>query len=225
MLVLVDRASRWIEGIPMKGNSAAFLLAAFLLFVWRYGCPKGIYGNRGRNLLSFLAYKVYQRLGVSNVSGSAHRHNTSGLCDRTIQTMLTMLTCDMVEAQHHIIWLDRLSPILWSLNKSICASTGYSPFYLEHGREPRDVTSRALDTSDVPAPSAKWCEMIQQRLALARKVQSAVDTHAKNGQLRRADLPKAAKRTPPVLLPGSFCYYQIQRFARSPEDGMKFTPT
>ncbi len=53
---------------------------------------------------------------------------------------------------------------------------------------------------------------MQQRLALARKVQSAVDTHAKDAQLRRADVTKAGKHTPPVLLPGSFCYYKVQRF-------------
>jgi hypothetical protein len=82
-----------------------------------------------------------------------------------------------------------------------------------------------MDTTDVPAPSAKWCEAMQQRLTLARKAQSAIFTHAKDGQLRRADLPKAAKRTPPGLLPCTYCYYQIQRFSRSAEDGMKFTPT
>ncbi len=65
LLVFVDRASRWIEAIPMKGNSAELLLAAFLLFVWRRGCPKILFSDRGGNLLSFLAYKVYQRLGVS----------------------------------------------------------------------------------------------------------------------------------------------------------------
>ncbi len=122
-------------------------------------------------MLSFLAYQIYQRLVVSKISGSAHRHNTSGLCELTIQTVLTMRTCDMAEAHHHISWFDRVPNILWSLNTSICASTGYSPFYLEHGRDPRDVASRAMDTSDVPAPSARWCEVVQQRLALARKVQ------------------------------------------------------
>ncbi len=47
----------------------------------------------------------------------------------------------------------------------------------------------------------------------------------KDEQLWRADLLKAAKCTPPALLPGTYCYYQIQRFSRSAEDGMKFTPT
>ena len=116
LLVLADRASRWTEGFPMVSNSAEHLLAAFLLFIWRRGCPKILYSDRGGNLLSFLAYKVYQSLGVTKVSGSSHRHNVSGLCERTIQSVLTMLTCDMAIAQHHLSWYQRVPPFLCGVN-------------------------------------------------------------------------------------------------------------
>ncbi len=109
-----------------------------------------------------------------------------------------------------MIWLDRLPPILWSLNTSISATMGFSPFYLEHGREPRDIASRAMDTTEMPAISAKWAQVMQQRLGLPRKVQSAVETHAADDQARREALPKEAKRTRPPLLPGTYCYYQVQ---------------
>jgi hypothetical protein len=202
------------------------LLAAFLLFIWRRGCPKILYTGRDGNLLSFLAYKVYQRLGVTKVSGSSHRHSTSGMCERTIQSVLTVLTCDTAVAgkQHHVTWYERVPRILWCLNTSVSASTGYSPFFREHGREPRDMTSRAFDTSDAPAASLKWVQVMNQRLEMVRKVQSAVDTHAQNAQQRRAALPKQARRERPPLLPGSYCYYQVRRFSRASADGMTFTP-
>ncbi len=120
-----------------------------------------------------------------------------------------MLTCDMAGEQHHIRWYQRVPLILWNLNTSVSASTGYSPFFLEHGREPRDLASRAFDTSDVPASSLQWVEIMHERLEMARKVQTAVDTHAKIGQARRSALPKQARREPPAILPGFFCYYQI----------------
>jgi hypothetical protein len=208
----------------MVSNSAEHLLAAFLLFIWRRGCPKILYSDRGGNLLSFLAYKVYQRLGVTKVSGSSHRHNVSGMCERTIQSVLTMLTCDMASEQHHTTWYQRVPPVLWSVNTSISASTGYSPFFLEHGRQPRDLASRAFDMADVPASSIAWVELMNQRLELARKIHSAVDTQAKVAQARRSALPKQARSEPPALLPGSFCYYQVQKFTRSANDGAKFVP-
>ncbi len=86
----------------MVSNSAEHLLAAFLFFIWRSGYSKILYSDRGGNLLSFLAYKVYQSLGVAKVSGSSHRHNVSGLGERTIQSVLSMLTCDMAIAQYHL---------------------------------------------------------------------------------------------------------------------------
>ncbi len=80
--------------------------------------------------------------------------------------------------KHHITWYERLPPILWSFNTSVSASTGFSPFFMEHGRAPRDMASGAFDTSDVPAAWLKWVQVMNQRLEMARKVQSAVDTHA-----------------------------------------------
>ncbi len=214
----------------MVGNSAEHLLAAFLLFIWRRGCPKILYSDRGGNLLSFLAYKVYLRLGVTKVSGSSHRDNTSGMCERTIQSVLTVLTCDMAGQHHHITWYQRVPPLLWSVNTSVSASTGYSPFFLEHDREPRDMVSRAFDTSDAPASSVNWVEVMNQRLEMARKIHSAVDSRAKIAQARRAALPQQARRERSAIFPGSYCYsgsycyYQMQRFTRAEADGMKFTP-
>jgi hypothetical protein len=58
-----------------------------------------------------------------------------------------------------------------------------------------------MDTSEMPALSAKWAEVMQHRLGLARKIQSAVASHAADVQVRREALPRKARRKPPTLLP------------------------
>jgi hypothetical protein len=63
-----------------------------LILVWRRGCPRSLYSDRGGNRLRFLAHKVDQRLGGTQVSASAHRHRTSGVCERVIPSLLPMLT-------------------------------------------------------------------------------------------------------------------------------------
>jgi hypothetical protein len=102
----------------MVSNSAEHLLAVFILFIWRRGCPKILYSDCGGNLPSFLAYKVYQSLslGVTKVSGSSHRRNVSGLCERTIQSALTRLKGDIAIAQHHVSWYQLVPPVLWSVH-------------------------------------------------------------------------------------------------------------
>ncbi len=59
------------------------------------------------------------------------------------------------------------------------ASSGFSFFLLEHGRELRDIANRATDTSELPAPAVEV-------------MQSAVDTDNQQG---RAARPKQAGRT------------------------------
>jgi hypothetical protein len=76
----------------------------------------------------------------------------------------------------------------------------------------------------VPAASLKWVQIMNQRLEMARKVHSAVETHAKDAQERRTELPLPVRREPTPLLPGSHCYYQVQRFTRASADGLKFVP-
>jgi hypothetical protein len=46
--------------------------------------PRIFYTDRGCNMLSLMAYKVYERLGVQKSTGSAFRQHTSGLCERAI---------------------------------------------------------------------------------------------------------------------------------------------
>ena len=64
-------------------------------------------------------------------------------------------------------WLQRLPRLTWAMNTSVCAGTGYTPFYLEHGRDPRDVVSRAMDTAGVQPGSLPWVDVITKRLAAA----------------------------------------------------------
>ncbi len=64
------------------------------------------------------------------------------------------------------------------MNTSVSASTGHIPFFLEHGRQPRDIASRAMDMAEMPALLAEWAKVMQDRLGLARRIQSAVETQA-----------------------------------------------
>ena len=75
--VLIDRAGRRhsSEGEHRGGTSCG---VSHLHLALRL--PPILYTDRGDNFLSVLAYKVYDRLGVTKYSGSAYRHNTSGLC-------------------------------------------------------------------------------------------------------------------------------------------------
>jgi hypothetical protein len=82
LMVFIDRASRWAEAYPLKNNNSEEMLEALLTFIWRRGCPKILFSDRGGNLLSLLASKVYERLGIKKESAAAYRFKRSSRCCR-----------------------------------------------------------------------------------------------------------------------------------------------
>ncbi len=141
--VIIDRASRWIECFPMRDDTAEFLLVAFLLFLWRRGCPRIMYSGRSGKLLSFLACKVYQRLGVTKVSSSAHRHNGSSLCERSMQSLLTTSNIIFLGSSAYLLFFEVfalllslrrvLAPSFWSIRAWARAPRRSEPSHGHHG--------------------------------------------------------------------------------------------
>ncbi len=74
--------------------------------------------------------------------------------ERTIQSVLTMLTCDMVGQQsHHLIRV--CDPNFLVLSTSVLASTGFVPFLMEQEYAPQDMDTRTFDATGRPATSIK----------------------------------------------------------------------
>ena len=176
LLVIVDRYSRWIHAEPMKGQSISEILDAFMLYVWRRGCPRIIYSDRQGSILSTLAQMVYDRLGVKQAAGSGYRWNASAMVERGIGSLLTLLRCNLAGEKVHSGWPERLPQVLWYMNTLPNAGTGFSPFYLEHGRDPRSVASRALDTTAAPKKDQPWLATLRDRLDRADIIQKRVHT-------------------------------------------------
>ena len=174
-MVAVDRSSRWIVAIPMKDNTTQCLLDALLQLLQTRGTPEFLFSDRGGNLLSLLAMQVYNRLGIEKVSMAPYLHNASGLVERAIQSLLQFLTCNVAGMEHHALWNARLPWVVWTMNTSVCAGKGYTPFYLEHGRQARTFDDRALDTNGVATVHGPWVETLKQRLTLAHAVRATFE--------------------------------------------------
>ena len=103
-----------------------------------------------------------------------YHHNASGLVERAIQSLLQFLTCNLAGLEHHASWNQRLPWVVWTMNTSVCSGTGYTPFYLEHGRQARTFDDRALDTNGAATVDGPWVEILRQRLELANSIRAKV---------------------------------------------------
>ena len=134
-VVFICRYTREVMAFPAteKLNSEDFLnILTFGLLP--YGrCPRVLYSDRGSNLISALCQAYYEAMAIKNIAADSHSHTLVGICERFNSTLR-----DVAKAA----WFDNRCQ--WDLylpfavayyNAETHPGTGYSPFYLNHGRE------------------------------------------------------------------------------------------
>jgi hypothetical protein len=91
--------------------------------------------DRGPQFASAIAREVYRLLGIRKLFTTAFHPQANGTAERCMQPLAQMLAAVVNEA--HNDWSSWLPHVAFSHNAHVNASTGFSPFYLAFGREPR----------------------------------------------------------------------------------------
>lgn len=155
ILLCVDAYSRWVEGFPLKTQSAEETARVLFKEIFsRYGAPKVLFSDRGRNFMSKLVNALCEIFDITQHHTSAYHPKTNGLVERQNSTLAQSLRAHCGNAQEK--WPDLISSILMAYRKSPSMhSTEFSPFLLLFGEEmnlPYDV---ALDPLESMAKDAK----------------------------------------------------------------------
>ena len=94
--------------------------------------PRVLYSDRGSNLISSLCQEYYKVMEIRNVPSDSHTHSLPAVCERFNATLRDLSRAGWFD--HRCQW-DLLLPFALSIyNSEIHPATGYSPFYLNHGR-------------------------------------------------------------------------------------------
>ena len=79
LLTIIDRRTRWPEAIPLQNMTAEECSKAFLLhWVARYGIPKDITSDRGRQFVSHLWMEMTKGLGTKMHHTTAYHPQSNG---------------------------------------------------------------------------------------------------------------------------------------------------
>jgi hypothetical protein len=98
--------------------------------------PDQLFTDRGTNYRSSSFHEVLTILDVQHNVPPAHHQATNGEAERFIASLKSKIMT--AQAQTNSDWADSLLPlIVFNLNTTVSSVTGYSPFYLMHGRDPR----------------------------------------------------------------------------------------
>uniref|UniRef100_A0A9J8ATQ4 Gypsy retrotransposon integrase-like protein 1 n=1 Tax=Cyprinus carpio carpio TaxID=630221 RepID=A0A9J8ATQ4_CYPCA len=141
ILVIVDYATRYPEAIPLrKATTKAIAQELFTLFS-RVGIPSQILTDQGTPFMSRMMADVCKLLKVQQLRTTVYHPQTDGLVQRFNQTLKQMLR--RVAAEDKRDWDQMLPYVLFGIREIPQASTGFTPFELLFGRQPRgllDVT-------------------------------------------------------------------------------------
>ena len=181
ILVIVDYATRYPEAIPLRSASAKAVAHEIFTLSSRVGIPDAILTDQGTCFMSQILTQLYKWLNVTRIKTSVYHPQTDGLVERFNQTLKRMLK-KLPDADGKD-W-DRLVPyVMFAIREVPQASTGFSPFELLYGRQPRGLLDLAREAwESQPSPHRSVIDHIEQMQTRARRVWPLVREHMTQAQ-------------------------------------------
>jgi hypothetical protein len=149
-ITATDSATRWFIAIPTKDRlaktSAKFI---FDHIITNFGSPVEIVSDRSKSFLNMVVEELLKISKTSHLKTSSYHPRTNGAGERphaTFNSILSKLCQGYPER-----WSRFVSRAVLAMRTRIHSTTGYSPFYLVYGLEPRlPGDSPPVDLFDFP---------------------------------------------------------------------------
>lgn len=132
----------------------------FLEVYKHHGLPRAIISDRDSLFTSLFWSHLHKLVGSQLKMSSAYHPKTDGSTEQANQMIVQMIwQCIGLTQQD---WITKLPVIEFAINSSQSKSTGYAPFFLNHGGMPRSMIWNSAKASEFPG-----VHVFSQRLKLA----------------------------------------------------------
>lgn len=134
ILVVVDVYTKWCEAYATVDCSADTVAEKlFDNVITRYGSPRTFITDQGSNFIGEVISNLHQKLGTVRWNTSAYHPQTNGQCERMNKELYNLISTFVDE---HTDWDDCLPACLFAYRTSVHESTGETPFFMMHLRDP-----------------------------------------------------------------------------------------
>ena len=132
----MDHFTRYAQAYPTK-NQTAKTTAKILFdsFICHYGFPARFYSDKGRNFMSKTIKQLCLLADVEKSHTTPYYPIGNGQVERFNRTLLEML--GTLQPIQKADWKTYIPSLVHAYNCTKHETTGFSPFYLMFGRQPR----------------------------------------------------------------------------------------
>ena len=197
--VAIDRFSRFCVAYPTADLTAHRTAYEFVKnVVCQHGVPSSIQTDNGTSYTGKEFKEMCQKYNIKHITSSPYRPQSNGLVERNNKTIGNALRSYCMGNQE--TWDLYLPSIVFSMNNTENRSTGYSPFFLTYGRNPKTVIDGIINLGDkeknilqsvtdmILAQDLAW-ETSQNNLKLAEKdMKTRYDSKAIQSPIMKADI-------------------------------------
>ena len=136
ILLVTDHFTKYSQAYPTR-NQTAKTTAQILYdkFLVHYGFPARLHSDQGRNFESRVIKELCVLGGIQKSRTTPYHPMGNGQCERFNRTLVEML--GTLEHDQKADWKAYVAPLVHMYNSTKYDTTGYSPYFLLFGREPR----------------------------------------------------------------------------------------
>jgi len=195
IMVMVCALTKFViaSAIPnAKSETCAHTFVSDL--VAKHGAPEEVYSDRGTSFVADIFKAACKILKIDHVLTAAYHHSGNGQVERWNRTVEEMLTAYTVKTRED--WDEHLPLVTMAYNTAKHATTGYTPFYLVHGREARMPIDNLTAWQPSYAEEMSYEERLTRDLVHARRLcRERIEKKTEEQKTRYDNGPNVTRKT------------------------------
>lgn len=187
VLVLTDHFTKYALAIPTHNQTAPTTATAiYNNFIVHYGVPARLHSDQGRNFESLVIGQLCTLLGIDKSRTTPYHAQGNGQCERMNRTLINMLKT--LETEQKSKWKKHLPHLVHAYNCTPHSTTGYSPYFLMYGRQPKlPVDHLFEDEEHTDKTTTQYVEKLKKGLREAYELVNRSQQNSDAANKRRYD--------------------------------------
>lgn len=204
ILTIVDTYTKWFCAWPVKRQTAETVIKHLVNdYIPNRGIPAVVHSDNGPAFVAKIFQEALNEFDIRGTTTPVYNPK-SNMVERYHRTMKRRLTAIMHEFNND--WDEALPAVVFFMRTSVHQTTGYTPFFLEHGREARLPIHLAI--GDPPHQPALISQYVKRLREIFKTAYSQVSEKQHTYIMRQRELYRERQHK---IVPGDLVWLYTER--------------